>query len=175
MVEKFRKKQVEVEVMRYSELLNLIAREGDPMTNDGAQWLSSVVKLDNGSYAIRTLEGDMLVTADDVIIKGVKSEYYPCKRDIFEITYEKVPADFIERMESEASELSEKYVNGSVFLNGDGGKLLSTPEFLLLKKQLELMREYLEVLNIRIGLSKEKKKNDELNRIINTPCKCPNC
>lgn len=39
---------------------------------------------------ITTLEGDMVVTSGDWIIKGVKGEYYPCKPDIFEKTYERV-------------------------------------------------------------------------------------
>ena len=38
---------------------------------------------------IVTLEGVMLVQWDDWIIKGVKGEFYPCKPDIFEATYEK--------------------------------------------------------------------------------------
>lgn len=40
--------------------------------------------------AIRTLEGDMKFTHGDWIIRGVKGEYYPCKPDIFEQTYDKV-------------------------------------------------------------------------------------
>jgi len=39
---------------------------------------------------IRTLEGTMLAQIGDWIIKGIKGEYYPCKPDIFEATYEKV-------------------------------------------------------------------------------------
>ena len=39
---------------------------------------------------IETLEGDHLVTKGDYIIKGVKGEFYPCKPDIFEQTYEMV-------------------------------------------------------------------------------------
>ena len=39
---------------------------------------------------IRTLEGDMHVLAGDWIIKGIKGEFYPCKPDIFEATYEPV-------------------------------------------------------------------------------------
>jgi hypothetical protein len=41
---------------------------------------------------IKTLEGDHLVTPGDWIITGVKGEHYPCKPDIFEMTYEKVEA-----------------------------------------------------------------------------------
>ena len=40
---------------------------------------------------IPTLEGDHLASPGDWIIKGVKGEFYPCKPDIFEATYE--PAD----------------------------------------------------------------------------------
>jgi hypothetical protein len=39
---------------------------------------------------IDTLEGDMLVKSGDYIIKGVKGEFYPCKPEIFEMTYETV-------------------------------------------------------------------------------------
>lgn len=39
---------------------------------------------------IHTLEGDMLARVGDYIIKGVNGEFYPCKPDIFEKTYEKV-------------------------------------------------------------------------------------
>ena len=40
--------------------------------------------------AINTLEGKMQVAKYDYIIKGVKGEFYPCKPDIFEQTYETV-------------------------------------------------------------------------------------
>ena len=39
---------------------------------------------------IKTLEGEMLAKIGDWIIKGVKGEFYPCKPDIFEATYEKI-------------------------------------------------------------------------------------
>jgi hypothetical protein len=32
----------------------------------------------------------MTVSKGDFIIKGVKGEFYPCKPDIFEMTYEKL-------------------------------------------------------------------------------------
>ena len=45
---------------------------------------------DNGdTLKVKTLEGTSYdVTTSDVIIRGVKGEYYPCKKDIFEETYE---------------------------------------------------------------------------------------
>jgi len=39
---------------------------------------------------IHTLEGDHICSIGDYIIQGVQGEYYPCKPDIFEMTYEKV-------------------------------------------------------------------------------------
>lgn len=39
---------------------------------------------------IKTLEGAMRVNPGDWIITGVKGEHYPCKPDIFEMTYEPV-------------------------------------------------------------------------------------
>ena len=41
-------------------------------------------------HFIRTLEGDMEISWNDYIIKGVKGEFYPCKSDIFELTYDKI-------------------------------------------------------------------------------------
>ena len=38
---------------------------------------------------IETLEGGHIVTPGDYIITGVKGEHYPCKPDIFAITYER--------------------------------------------------------------------------------------
>ena len=47
---------------------------------------------DNGeNLKVKTLEGtSYYVTTSDVIIRGVKGEYYPCKKDIFEETYETI-------------------------------------------------------------------------------------
>ena len=42
------------------------------------------------SLAIPTLEGLMIADENDWIIRGVKGEIYPCKPDIFELTYEEV-------------------------------------------------------------------------------------
>ena len=38
---------------------------------------------------IETLEGFMKAQENDWVIKGVSGEFYPCKPDIFEMTYEK--------------------------------------------------------------------------------------
>jgi hypothetical protein len=40
------------------------------------------------SIIIPTLEGDMKCSLNDYIIKGINGEFYPCKPNIFEKTYE---------------------------------------------------------------------------------------
>lgn len=44
----------------------------------------------NNVLLIKTLEGVMTAKEDDYIIQGVNGEIYPCKPDIFDITYEEV-------------------------------------------------------------------------------------
>lgn len=68
----------------------------------------------NGHIHIRTLEGTMRAEWGDWIIKGVKGEFYPCKPDIFEATYERLADD---------GEPLGKIVRG---FHGDD-KLLNTP------------------------------------------------
>lgn len=43
-----------------------------------------------GNHYIQTLEGAYIVSDGDFVIKGVAGEFYPCKPDIFEQTYEPV-------------------------------------------------------------------------------------
>lgn len=45
--------------------------------------------MSDAGLVIPTLEGDMLALHGDWIIKGVKREFYPCKNDIFEATYDR--------------------------------------------------------------------------------------
>lgn len=52
-----------------------------------------VAQLDSQCLFIRTLEGKMKAEVGDYIIKGVHDEFYPCKPDIFEETYEVVKND----------------------------------------------------------------------------------
>lgn len=44
-----------------------------------------------GGLIIKTLEGEHIASIGDVIIKGVKGEFYPCKPDIFALTYDIIP------------------------------------------------------------------------------------
>jgi len=48
-------------------------------------------KDDIGTYlVILTLEGNHRASKGDYIIKGIQGEFYPCKPDIFEATYERL-------------------------------------------------------------------------------------
>lgn len=42
------------------------------------------------NLVVVTLEGDMTASVGDYIIRGVKGEFYPCREDIFMLTYETV-------------------------------------------------------------------------------------
>ncbi len=53
-----------------------------------AKWCGGT-QTDNGCE-IETLEGVMLANYGDFIIKGVNGEFYPCKPDVFEKSYELV-------------------------------------------------------------------------------------
>ena len=55
-------------------------------------WPASGVSIDprDGRIIISTLEGGMTADWGDWIIKGVQGEFYPCRNDIFEATYEEV-------------------------------------------------------------------------------------
>jgi hypothetical protein len=53
------------------------------------QWSNNTIQKGlDGGLRIPTLEGIMVANTGDYIIRGVKGEYYPCKPDIFEMTYE---------------------------------------------------------------------------------------
>lgn len=54
-------------------------------------WIGESAEQDGPDLIIHTLEGDHEASLGDWIIKGVKGEFYPCKPDIFEATYEAVP------------------------------------------------------------------------------------
>lgn len=84
---KYRKKTVVVEAVQFvdtEEAISDLCDFGlDPVRIDYAD-------LSNPLLKIETLEGLLIATEGDYIIKGVQGEFYPCKPDIFKETYEKV-------------------------------------------------------------------------------------
>lgn len=78
---KYRKKPVVIEALQYT---------GDN-ADEIIKFTKGLVQVGVGkSLIIPTLEGDHIASVGDYIIKGVNGEFYPCKPDIFEQTYEKV-------------------------------------------------------------------------------------
>ena len=46
------------------------------------------IDITSGVLIIKTLEGDMVASTGDYIIRGLRGEYYPCKPDVFCKKYE---------------------------------------------------------------------------------------
>jgi hypothetical protein len=56
---------------------------------DAVQFITVEFSMDDdGNVFIPTLEGEMRADVGDWIIRGVQGEFYPCKPDIFDATYE---------------------------------------------------------------------------------------
>lgn len=78
----YRKKPIPVEAHQYT---------GDNFI-ELQNWSEDSVAMDDDSnnVFVATLEGPMFFDEGDYVIKGVHGEFYPCKGDIFEETYEEV-------------------------------------------------------------------------------------
>ena len=91
MIQKFKKKPVEIEAIQYTGKNDF---EISKWSNDlvyPSPVLEPAENNPSGSYLqIKTLEGVMTAIVGDWIIKGVKGEFYPCKNDIFLMSYDVV-------------------------------------------------------------------------------------
>ena len=89
-VSKFRKKPVVIEAIQWtgSNLLQVIQHTGQHASATHLKWDEYAELVHTCGLKIFTLEGKMTAEIGDWIIKGVKGECYPCKPDIFELTYE---------------------------------------------------------------------------------------
>ena len=82
---KYRKKPVVIDAVQWSgnnlnEILDFMKDKQPNYYEDDEKKL----------LTIQTLEGNMIASVGDYIIKGVQGEFYPCKLDIFKQTYEVV-------------------------------------------------------------------------------------
>lgn len=97
---KYRKKSIVVEAFQMTR-----ERRGDnsewptwlhqawnkPLHTEGSVWPKNYPNSDGTDrLCIGTKEGVYIIAWDDFIIKGIQGEPYPCKPDIFEVTYEKM-------------------------------------------------------------------------------------
>jgi len=82
---KFRKKPVVIEARQFL---------GDENAKDILDWIHLTDNMatyhfkEGQALMLFTLEGWIQASPKDWVIKGVKGEFYPCKPDIFEMTYE---------------------------------------------------------------------------------------
>ena len=85
---KYRKKPIEIEAIQLTnesiiEVINWITNYTNiEIDTDKDDNVIGII--------IPTLEGKMKASIGDYIIKGIRVEFYPCKPDIFEQTYELV-------------------------------------------------------------------------------------
>lgn len=79
---KYRKKPVVIEAVQWTGENQM---EIDKFCGMNAVWSEN-----KKMFLVLTLEGAMLASVSDYIIKGINGEYYLCKPDVFEKTYEKV-------------------------------------------------------------------------------------
>lgn len=95
---KFRKKPVVVEADIYKEGMedgflllfeNVVIKDKERIE----YWKKNAPQ--NMVPIIETLEGNHHISEGDYIITGVKGERYPCKPDIFEMTYEPLKEDIM--------------------------------------------------------------------------------
>lgn len=85
---KYRKKPVIIEAIQFEDNSDRIIEIHEFMGGDTIR--VNYEDKDNPYLKIETLEGIMKASVRDYIIKGVNGEFYPCKPDIFEKTYERV-------------------------------------------------------------------------------------
>lgn len=85
MIKQYRKKPVVIEAIQWTGNNHIEVVEFMLYAN-----ANIYINSPKGYVEIETLEGKMCTEVNDYIIKGVKGEFYPCKPDIFEQTYEEV-------------------------------------------------------------------------------------
>jgi len=114
MINKYRKKPVEIEAIEWTgnNLRDVYLFMGETVDFQG-DWRIQERFHDLEVYAkyhgfdIRTLEGTMTALVGDYIIKGVQGEFYPCKPDIFYKTYEEIEDRKGKVIDEELEEVAE--------------------------------------------------------------------
>lgn len=87
---RYRKRPVVIDAIKWdgNNLRQIIAFTGLHESVKSWTWEEYAALVASDGLKIFTLEGAMRASVGDFIIKGVNGEFYPCKPDIFEKTYE---------------------------------------------------------------------------------------
>lgn len=113
---KYRKKPVIVEAIQLIDNDEILAKI--------SSFMGKAIMIDHSkrpiTLNIETLEGTMIATEYDYIIKGVNGEFYPCKPDIFEKTYEKAETGY-----AGTDKLSEDIPKGTYWIGDNQGELVN--------------------------------------------------
>lgn len=80
MIKSYKKKPVVIEAVQFT---------GENY-KEVEEFVGQPLYISYGMVAIPTLEGIMRCKPGNYIIKGVKGEFYPCDKEIFEQTYEEI-------------------------------------------------------------------------------------
>ncbi|AXU30003.1 hypothetical protein K9757_14300 [Clostridioides difficile] len=151
---KFVKKPVEVEAFKFDidvEPTTWIRQE----VERGNVWVEHSIDKAHTKLFIRTLEGKIYqVNIGDYIIQGVKGEIYPCKADIFEMTYEKV--EYTATIEN-LTNYAENLERGHRYVDEDNNK----------KNKLELSAKLeLDTTDFEENIKSATKEIETLNEVV---------
>ena len=155
---KFRKKPVVIDAVRWNGQNGI---EIQCFIKDGS-WHWTVEDSQEELY-IETLEGKMKANVGDYIIKGVNGEFYPCKEDIFNKTYEPVSLEetkqtILEEINgSPADNPSIKVriqLDGMVKFKDDVAEATAITE--LLEKTLDRLRNKVDGLSLGVSINKQE-------------------
>lgn len=83
-IEKWRKKPIIVEVVKFDGT-DECARFLQQGWGAGVVWRTWY---NDDKFRIKTLEGEMILSEGDYVVKGAKDEFYPVKPDIFPKTFD---------------------------------------------------------------------------------------
>lgn len=97
MIKEYRKLPVKIKALQWSginkremyEFLGASVEEGKAVQAKSKHFFIDYGNVED-RLMIKTLEGDMHVNHGDYVIMGITGEFYPCKPEIFEKTYEEV-------------------------------------------------------------------------------------
>jgi hypothetical protein len=103
----FRKKPVVIEALRWDGTASGASAIQSALNGPLGQVTWQMIDGES-RFCCDTLEGPLTVSPGDIIIRGVKGELYPCKPDIFEATYEEVPAPPATESEAPPHEAADK-------------------------------------------------------------------
>lgn len=95
MSKSYTKKAITIQAIQWKgdnfhKVMNFAIDEKEKVTNVRLEDLIDIPEGENPprKIIVSTLEGDLHASINDYIIKGIKGEFYPCKPDIFEASYD---------------------------------------------------------------------------------------